>query len=127
VEEARLAYRVRSAEASDAKPLRDAIGSTLAHPDHQGGARAIVAPRVAVTSTRRYDRPGRLNRRFRRVPLRADDNSSFATSHRRDDPDRGYPLPVDQAFNPQPVAAVIAASPPPASISSAPSRLLPRR
>ena len=36
MEEGRLAYRVRSAEASDAKRLRDAIGSTLAHPDHQG-------------------------------------------------------------------------------------------
>jgi acyl-CoA synthetase (AMP-forming)/AMP-acid ligase II len=36
VEEGRLAYRVRTAEAGDAKALRDAIGSTLAHPDHQG-------------------------------------------------------------------------------------------
>ena len=36
MEEGRLAYRVRTAEAGDAKALRDAIGSTLAHPDHQG-------------------------------------------------------------------------------------------
>src|SRR5260221_6204964 len=36
VEEGRLAYRVRTAEAGDAKALRDAIGSTLAHPGPPG-------------------------------------------------------------------------------------------
>ena len=36
MEEGRLAYRVRTAEVDDAVALRDAIGSTLAHPDHQG-------------------------------------------------------------------------------------------
>ncbi|MBV9579272.1 MAG: hypothetical protein JO057_11855 [Chloroflexi bacterium] len=36
MEEGRLAYRVRTAEASDAAALREAITTTLAHPDQQG-------------------------------------------------------------------------------------------
>src|SRR5258708_15080953 len=58
MEEGRLAYRVRTAEAGDAKALRDAIGSTLAHPDHQGRRESYsgAAARGDILILERYDR-----------------------------------------------------------------------
>jgi hypothetical protein len=58
VEEGRLAYRVRTAEAADAKALREAIGSTLAHPDHQGRRESYsgAASRGDILVLERYDR-----------------------------------------------------------------------
>src|SRR4051794_13100247 len=60
MEEGRLAYRVRTAEAADSKALRDAIGNTLAHPDQgrresYGGA----AARGDILVLERYDRQAR--------------------------------------------------------------------
>jgi hypothetical protein len=59
VEEARLAYRVRTAEPGDARKLREAIGATLAHPDHQGRRESYTgaASRGDILVLERYDRP----------------------------------------------------------------------
>jgi hypothetical protein len=58
VEEGRLAYRVRTAEAGDAKALKAAIGTTLAHPDHQGRRESYsgAAGRGDILVLERYDR-----------------------------------------------------------------------
>jgi hypothetical protein len=57
VDEGRLAYRVRTADASDATALRDAIGTTLAHPDpgHRASYRG-AASRGDILLLERYDR-----------------------------------------------------------------------
>src|SRR5450432_1153849 len=59
MEEGRLAYRVRTAEVDDAIALRDAIGSTLAHPDHQGRRESYrgAAARGDILVLEKYDRP----------------------------------------------------------------------
>ena len=59
MEEGRLAYRVRTAEVDDAAALREAIGSTLAHPDHQGRRESYrgAAARGDILVLERYDRP----------------------------------------------------------------------
>jgi hypothetical protein len=58
VEEGRLAYRVRTAEATDATALRDAITATLAHPDHQGRRESYrgAASRGDILILERFDR-----------------------------------------------------------------------
>jgi hypothetical protein len=58
VEEGRLAYRVRTAEASDAAALRDAITATLAHPDRQGRRESYrgAASRGDILILERFDR-----------------------------------------------------------------------
>jgi hypothetical protein len=58
VEEGRLAYRVRTAEASDAAALREAITATLAHPDQQGRRESYrgAATRGDILILERFDR-----------------------------------------------------------------------
>jgi hypothetical protein len=58
VEEGRLAYRVRTAEAADASALRDAITATLAHPDQQGRRESYrgAASRGDILILERFDR-----------------------------------------------------------------------
>ncbi|GAC1314686.1 MAG: hypothetical protein NVSMB2_04570 [Chloroflexota bacterium] len=58
MEEGRLAYRVRTAEAGDATRLRDAIGTTLAHPDNLGRRESYTgaASRGDIVLLERYDR-----------------------------------------------------------------------
>ena len=58
MEEGRLAYRVRTAEATDATALRDAITATLAHPDHQGRRESYrgAASRGDILILERFDR-----------------------------------------------------------------------
>jgi hypothetical protein len=61
VEDARLAYRVRTAEASDEPALRAAIAATLAHPDKQGKRESYrgAAARGDILVLERYDRQER--------------------------------------------------------------------
>lgn len=58
VDEARLAYRVRTADASDALRLRDAIGVTLAHPEADGHRQSYrgAAARGDILVLERFDR-----------------------------------------------------------------------
>ena len=58
MEEGRLAYRVRTAEATDATALRDAITATLAHPDQQGRRESYrgAASRGDILILERFDR-----------------------------------------------------------------------
>ncbi|HEV7664268.1 MAG TPA: hypothetical protein VGQ62_12080, partial [Chloroflexota bacterium] len=81
MEEGRLAYRVRTAEASDAPRLRDAIGSTLAHPDHQGRRESYqgAASRGDLLVLERYDRAAHdwQVAGFVECHMRVDDNLSI--------------------------------------------------
>jgi hypothetical protein len=105
VEEARLAYRVRSAEASDAKPLRDAIGSTLAHPDHQGRRESYsgAASRGDILVLERYDRPAHdwQIAGFVECHMRVDDNLSIRDVGTAGDEPQTAVIRylLDQAFN----------------------------
>jgi hypothetical protein len=105
VEEGRLAYRVRTAEASDAKALRDAIGSTLAHPDHQGRRESYLgaASRGDILILERYDRAAHdwQVAGFVECHMRVDDNLSIRdVGTTGDEPQTGVVrYLLDQAFN----------------------------
>jgi hypothetical protein len=105
VEEGRLAYRVRTAESSDAKPLRDAIGTTLAHPDHQGRRESYsgAASRGDILVLERYDRPSRdwQIAGFVECHMRVDDNLSIRdVGTTGDEPQTAVVrYLLDQAFN----------------------------
>jgi hypothetical protein len=81
VEEGRLAYRVRTAEAADAVALRDAIGATLAHPDHQGRRESYrgAASRGDILVLERFDRTNQQWHvaGFIECHMRVDDNLSI--------------------------------------------------
>src|SRR5579859_3106625 len=81
MEEGRLAYRVRTAEVDDAAALREAIGSTLAHPDHQGRRESYrgAAARGDILVLERYDRPAQAwgLAGFVECHMRVDDNLSI--------------------------------------------------
>ncbi len=59
VDDTRLAYRVRTAEAGDNDALRNAIQVTLAHPDRQGRRESYrgAASRGDILVLERYERP----------------------------------------------------------------------
>jgi hypothetical protein len=105
VEEGRLAYRVRTAEASDAKALRDAIGSTLAHPDHQGSRQSYqgAASRGDILILEHYDRAAHdwQVAGFLECHMRVDDNLSIRdVGTIGDEPQTGVVrYLLDQAFN----------------------------
>ncbi|MDQ3811858.1 MAG: hypothetical protein M3336_16370, partial [Chloroflexota bacterium] len=81
MEEGRLAYRVRTAEAADASALRAAIGTTLAHPDHQGRRESYrgAAARGDILVLERYDRQAHEWQvaGFVECHMRVDDNLSI--------------------------------------------------
>ncbi len=105
MEEGRLAYRVRTAEAGDAKALRDAIGSTLAHPDHQGRRESYngAAARGDILILERYDRAAQHwdIAGFVECHMRVDDNLSIRdVGTTGDEPQTGVVrYLLDQAFN----------------------------
>jgi hypothetical protein len=105
VEEGRLAYRVRTAEAGDAKALRDAIGSTLAHPDHQGRRESYTgaASRGDILILEHYDRAAHDWKvaGFVEAHMRVDDNLSIRdVGTTGDEPQTGVVrYLLDQAFN----------------------------
>jgi hypothetical protein len=105
VEEGRLAYRVRTAEASDAAALRDAIGTTLAHPDHQGHRESYsgAASRGDILVLERFDRTSHdwQVAGFIECHLRVDDNLSIHdVGTTGDEPQTGVVrYLLDQAFN----------------------------
>jgi hypothetical protein len=105
VEEGRLAYRVRTAEASDATALRDAIGSTLAHPDHQGRRESYrgAASRGDILILERYDRAAHdwQVAGFVECHMRVDDSLSIHDiGTTGDEPQTGVVrYLLDQAFN----------------------------
>ena len=114
MEEGRLAYRVRTAEAGDAKALRDAIGSTLAHPDHQGRRESYsgAAARGDVLILERYDRAAQHwdVAGFVECHMRVDDNLSIRdVGTTGDEPQTGVVrYLLDQAFNSfRPVASQV--------------------
>ena len=105
MEEGRLAYRVRTAEANDATPLRDAIGTTLAHPDHQGRRESYrgAASRGDILILERYDRAAHdwQVAGFVECHMRVDDNLSIRdVGTTGDEPQTGVVrYLLDQAFN----------------------------
>lgn len=105
MEEGRLAYRVRTAEASDATTLRDAIGTTLAHPDHQGRRESYrgAASRGDILILERFDRSAHdwQVAGFIECHLRVDDNLSIHDiGTTGDEPPTGVVrYLLDQAFN----------------------------
>jgi hypothetical protein len=105
VEEGRLAYRVRTAEASDAAALRDAIGTTLAHPDNQGHRESYrgAAGRGDILVLERFDRANHdwQVAGFIECHLRVDDNLSIRDIGTTGDvPQTGVVrYLLDQAFN----------------------------
>src|ERR1700704_2836640 len=105
MEEGRLAYRVRTAEASDAKGLRDAIGPTLAHPDHKGRRESYsgAAARGDILILEHYDRAAQHwdVAGFVECHMRVDDNLSIRdVGTTGDEPQTGVVrYLLDQAFN----------------------------
>lgn len=105
MEEGRLAYRVRTAEANDAAALRDAIGSTLAHPDHQGRRESYrgAASRGDILILERFDRTSHdwQVAGFIECHLRVDDNLSIHDiGTTGDEPQTGVVrYLLEQAFN----------------------------
>jgi hypothetical protein len=105
VEEGRLAYRVRTAEASDAAALRDAIGTTLAHPGRQGRRESYsgAASRGDILVLERYDRAAQHWQvaGFVECHMRVDDNLSIRDiGTTGDEPPTGVVrYLLDQAFN----------------------------
>ena len=114
MEEGRLAYRVRTAEAGDAAALRDAIGTTLAHPDHQGRRESYrgAASRGDILVLERYDRPAQTWHiaGFVECHMRVDDNLSIRDIGTTGDEPQTAVVRylLDQAFNSfRPVAAQV--------------------
>ena len=105
MEEGRLAYRVRTADAGDAAALRDAIGTTLAHPDHQGRRESYrgAASRGDILILERFDRTSHEWQvaGFIECHLRVDDNLSVHdVGTTGDEPQTGVVrYLVEQAFN----------------------------
>jgi hypothetical protein len=105
VEEGRLAYRVRTAGEQDAAALREAIGTTLAHPDHQGRRESYsgAASRGDILVLERYDRAAHdwQVAGFIEVHMRVDDNLSIRdVGTTGDAPQTGtVRYLLDQAFN----------------------------
>jgi hypothetical protein len=105
VEQGRLAYRVRTAEANDAPALRDAISSTLAHPDHQGRRESYLgaASRGDILVLERFERASQQWQvaGFIECHLRVDDNLSIHdVGTTGDEPQTGVVrYLLDQAFN----------------------------
>jgi hypothetical protein len=105
VEEGRLAYRVRTAEAADATALRESIRTTLAHPD-QGGHRESykgAASRGDILVLERFERPTQQWHvaGFIECHLRVDDNLSIHDiGTATEEPQTGVVrYLLDQAFN----------------------------
>ena len=105
MEEGRLAYRVRTAEANDATALRDAITTTLAHPDHEGRRESYrgAASRGDILILERYDRAAHdwQVAGFVECHMRVDDNLSIRdVGTTGDEPQTGVVrYLLDQAFN----------------------------
>jgi hypothetical protein len=105
VEEGRLAYRVRTAEAGDAKILKSAITTTLAHPDQQGHRESYggAAARGDILVLERYDRQTHEWHvaGFIECHMRVDDNLSIRdVGTTGDQPQTGVVrYLLDQAFN----------------------------
>lgn len=105
MEEGRLAYRVRTAEASDAAALRAAIGTTLAHPDQQGHRESYrgAAGRGDILVLERFDRTNHdwQVAGFIEAHMRVDDNLSIHDIGTTGDaPQTGVVrYLLDQAFN----------------------------
>jgi len=105
VEEGRLAYRVRTAEAKDATVLRDAITTTLAHPDHQGRRESYTgaASRGDILILERYDRAAHdwQVAGFVECHMRVDDNLSIRDIGTTGDEPQTAVVRylLDQAFN----------------------------
>src|ERR1700674_5050931 len=104
-EEGRLASRVRTAEVDAAAALRDAIGSTLAHPDHQGRRESYrgAAARGDILVLEHYDRAAHdwQVAGFVECHMRVDDNLSIRdVGTTGDEPQTGVVrYLLDQAFN----------------------------
>lgn len=105
MEEGRLAYRVRTAEAGDAAALRAAIGTTLAHPDQQGHRESYsgAAGRGDILLLERFDRAAQTWQvaGFIECHMRVDDNLSIHdVGTTGDTPQTGVVrYLLDQAFN----------------------------
>jgi len=105
MEEGRLAYLVRTAEVDDAAALRAAIGSTLAHPDHQGRRESYrgAAARGDILVLEKYDRPASHWELagFVECHMRVDDNLSIRdVGTTGTEPQTGVVrYLLDQAFN----------------------------
>jgi hypothetical protein len=105
VEEGRLAYRVRTAEAADDGALRRAIGTTLAHPDHTGRRESYrgAASRGDILVLEHYDRPAHEWQvaGFIECHMRVDDNLSIRdVGTTGEEPQTGVVrYLLDQAFN----------------------------
>jgi hypothetical protein len=105
VEEGRLAYRVRTAEAADAAALREAIGATLAHPDAHGRRESYggAASRGDILLLEHFDRTTHVWQvaGFVECHLRVDDNLSIHdVGTTGDQPQTGVVrYLLDQAFN----------------------------
>ena len=105
MEEGRLAYRVRTAEAADATALRDAITTTLAHPDQQGRRESYrgAASRGDILILERFDRASQTWQvaGFIEAHMRVDDNLSIHDiGTTGDGPQTGVVrYLLDQAFN----------------------------
>jgi len=105
VEEGRLAYRVRTAEANDAARLRDAIRATLAHPEQSGRRESYrgAASRGDILVLERFDRAAHdwQVAGFIECHMRVDDNLSIHdVGTATDEPQTGVVrYLLDQAFN----------------------------
>jgi hypothetical protein len=105
VEEGRLAYRVRTAEATDAEALRVGIGATLAHPDHQGRRESYrgAASRGDILILERFDRPSQTWQvaGFVECHMRVDDDLSIRDiGTASEEPQTGVVrYMLDEAFN----------------------------
>ena len=105
MEEGRLAYRVRTAGEQDAAALREGIGTTLAHPDHQGRRESYsgAASRGDILVLERYDRVAHdwQVAGFIECHMRVDDNLSIRDVGTTGDvPQTGtVRYLLDQAFN----------------------------
>ena len=105
MEEGRLAYRVRTAQADDALKLRDSIRATLAHPDQSGRRESYrgAASRGDILVLERFDRAAHEWQvaGFIECHLRVDDNLSIHDiGTATEEPQTGVVrYLLDQAFN----------------------------